>query len=428
VLPAGVSLLQSALEQSPLLRCFDSLTLSCSVRCQFLAPGPLIIAMISRCRRLPAVAASSLLSRPLLVTAALPARHILTAASLSRSVFVVRYRAPLLSLSSSRSITCARRTPRNVPPHPPVPPEGSEDTRDSIPPTPPSLASSLPTESVPPASSDSSSDSHSHPGEDGPRPISAKIIRVLIGGAVAYYLIEHTQFGVRLKKLPEPLMWLTGLHVLVFAMHHTLPQRWVMRNLYSSFDMVRAGRVHTLVTSFISHQGMLHLLANSWGILLFGPPILQVMGSTTQFFAFYGLAGLFSSIVATLCSGFLCRAGIRSAMRSQLALGASGAVMALIGMSTVLFPDHPKYSILGLSKWMGLEEMAPWVVGFDLLLGVYHFASGTRPFLGNWAHLSGFGFGYVYAHTYLRQTNRRVDLFLTKREQDKAKKKMDAKV
>jgi len=134
------------------------------------------------------------------------------------------------------------------------------------------------------------------------------------------------------------------------------------------------------------------LVSNMWILWIFGDNIEYRLGHL-KFLSFYLLAG----VVAALAFGFL------SIDKSFTAVGASGAIAAIMGAYLVLYP---KQHIRVLSwntiyRWKARTYLLFWAVfqfvGFLIELG----AGEPAPvaFVG---HLAGFLFGLLVAQVLIR--------------------------
>jgi membrane associated rhomboid family serine protease len=152
--------------------------------------------------------------------------------------------------------------------------------------------------------------------------------------------------------------------------------QWALKG--TNFDFVH------LLTSMFMHGSLFHLLGNMWFLYLFGFAVEGRM-RTWRFVPMYLLAGICGSLAHHLVFGVK-NPNIPS-------LGASGAIMGVVGAAMLLFP-YAKISVL--SRWSAaaggdyLSDWAMWVVGlyyvgFDLIYGLL----GIRDGVAHFAHLGG---------------------------------------
>ncbi|MEF8893686.1 rhomboid family intramembrane serine protease [Halodesulfurarchaeum sp.] len=149
--------------------------------------------------------------------------------------------------------------------------------------------------------------------------------------------------------------------------------------------------VWTWVTSIFAHSptGFMHILFNSIVLYFFGPIVERKVGSKNFAILFVGsgiVAGL-AQVLATVAVG-----GTTSV------LGASGAIMALMGVLTVLNPNLRIYIyfILPMPLWVATALFAGYSVLVSTAGGIG--AGGVAQL----AHLAGLGIGLLYG-SYLKQ-------------------------
>jgi membrane associated rhomboid family serine protease len=132
----------------------------------------------------------------------------------------------------------------------------------------------------------------------------------LTGGAPAAALLLLTIIGVSLL----------GLYVVPVV---------VDKNLLRPHGLVRRGEYVTLVTSGFIHADLTHLVFNSFTFWAFGFGLERHIG-TPRFIALYFI-GLLTSSIATWA--------IHRGRPGYASLGASGAILAVLFASIVVFPD-----------------------------------------------------------------------------------------
>lgn len=152
----------------------------------------------------------------------------------------------------------------------------------------------------------------------------------------------------------------------------------------------RQGRFHTLVTAVFSHKDFFHLLTNMITFYFFSPTALGVLGGG-GFLRLYLGGGVFSSMTHILWPYYVPRqwpAKYKSNIYTP-ALGASGAVNALVVYSIMLYPRQIIYVNL-------LLPMPAALFGAVFVLkDVYELHQGGGH-VGNAAHLGGAAFGAAF--------------------------------
>ncbi len=141
-------------------------------------------------------------------------------------------------------------------------------------------------------------------------------------------------------------------------------------------------RPWSLVTSTLSHDPstLMHLLFNGIFLYFFGPALEQFLGAR-RFVTLFMIAGALSGVTQVYLQALV--------GPSAGALGASGALMCLMGLSIVL---TPKAKVL----FYFFIPLPLWVVGiFYAFLDVIG-AFNPNDHVGNFAHLSGLALGLLY--------------------------------
>ncbi len=184
-------------------------------------------------------------------------------------------------------------------------------------------------------------------------------------------------------EIKTAVMPLIVLNIVIFIMQIVLG-----KNFTNSFMLV-SGDIFTkpwiLITHMFLHGGVNHLLFNMYALFLFGPFLEQKIGAK-RFILIY----LVSGIVAAFLSSFF----------YSRALGASAAIMGMIGALIILIPELRLllFFVVPMPLWMaGIA----WAL-IDLF-GIF-FPSGV----GNIAHLVGMGVGLLYGLN-LKKEKRKFD-------------------
>lgn len=139
--------------------------------------------------------------------------------------------------------------------------------------------------------------------------------------------------------------------------------------------------VWTWVTSIFSHGGIGHIMMNGIVLFFFGPIVERNIGSKkfTALFLVSGIAAGFAQI------------GIGYLLGNTVPLlGASGAIMAVMGLLTVLNPKLRVYLyfIIPVPLWI-------LTIGYAGI-SVFGFLSGFGAGVAHLAHLAGLIIGLVY--------------------------------
>lgn len=133
------------------------------------------------------------------------------------------------------------------------------------------------------------------------------------------------------------------------------------------------------VTAIFLHGGLSHIVYNLFALILFGLILESILGSKKFIFIF-----LASGIIANLISFSF----------YPSSLGASGAIMGILGTLAVLRP--------GMTVWAFNLPMPMFIAAIiwagGSVLGIFGIGD---PTVGHWAHLSGIVVGIAYGF-YLR--------------------------
>ena len=180
-----------------------------------------------------------------------------------------------------------------------------------------------------------------------------------------------------------------SLNILVFLLWIQFGNehaKFMMDNFLVSWDTLHEGRYWSLITSAFSHNMLWHLFLNMFVFLNFGLIVEQTLGSI-RFLIFY----LFASIASSLSHSIICAFVLHQP--ELLALGASGAVSAVVLLFALFYPQHKVY-------FFGFIPLpAIWAVviisGLDFL-GLVSQAKGTNSPIGYGAHLGGALSGLIY--------------------------------
>jgi len=135
------------------------------------------------------------------------------------------------------------------------------------------------------------------------------------------------------------------------------------------------------------HGGIIHLLGNLLFLWIFGNAVCAKIGNIT-FFLIYIILGMLAGIAHLLFQGGAC-------------IGASGAIMGVVGMYLVFFPanDITCYFVFMIFFRPIVREFTLasfWMILFWLAFDIYGASSGSGG-VAYFAHLGGFAVGFLLA-------------------------------
>ncbi|MEM2889976.1 MAG: rhomboid family intramembrane serine protease [Candidatus Hadarchaeum sp.] len=209
----------------------------------------------------------------------------------------------------------------------------------------------------------------------------------------------------RRPRLPYPAASLTLLILIISVFVIQLAAQFILGSGYyrpgdhgtflyylAASGATVVSRPWTLITSIFIHGGFLHLLFNCLVLLSFGPVLETRIGGKR-------FLGLF------FCSGILAAIGqLLFTAPEAILLGASGAILGVLGALTVLAPRLPVllFFIIPLRLWMA-------TLGFGILsvLLVVFEVGGS---IANVAHLVGLVAGLLYGYKLKREEREKQSL------------------
>ena len=165
-------------------------------------------------------------------------------------------------------------------------------------------------------------------------------------------------------------IWISLFCVVIFSFQLAIPG--FTETFYLSSSALT--RPWQFVTAIFLHGSLVHLLYNLFALFLFGIILERLIGSK-RFLGLFLIGGTFASIIS-----FFWYPG---------ALGASGAIMALIGCLAILRPMMAMWAFGMILPMFFLAII--WVVGS--ILGIFGFGDQSVGYL---AHLSGIFIGILY--------------------------------
>ena len=158
----------------------------------------------------------------------------------------------------------------------------------------------------------------------------------------------------------------------------------------------------TLLTSMFIHGGWLHILGNMLYLWIFGDNVEDTLGHL-KYLCFYLMCG----IIASLTHAFL-------NFSSQVpVVGASGAIAGVLGAYMFLFPKARIRTVLILLVFVRVVSVPAvvllgyWIL-IQILSGMTEFESLTPTGIAWFAHVGGFGAGFILIMMMRKRRGRRL--------------------
>ncbi|MBS7640813.1 MAG: rhomboid family intramembrane serine protease [Candidatus Bathyarchaeia archaeon] len=172
-------------------------------------------------------------------------------------------------------------------------------------------------------------------------------------------------------------------------------------------------RLQTLFTSMFMHADILHLMGNMIYLWVFGDNIEDALGHA-KYILFYLTGGIFAGLVhvcSTMLSLFMKPIPYMISELSTPAVGASGAISAVLGAYMLIYPNAKiRTLVFYLFIITVISVPAYYYLGFwfiyQLLMGVISL-TGITSGVAFWAHIGGFIFGIVTAKAFKIRPRRR---------------------
>jgi len=177
------------------------------------------------------------------------------------------------------------------------------------------------------------------------------------------------------------VMWLSAFGLMDTRFAVDIKEKFAMPPYY----IIRGEKLYTLFTSMFLHADWLHLLSNMLFLYIFGDNVEDVFGhmSYLVFYIICGLAGSFTYIMS-----------LESFIRTDLVVGASGAISGVLGAYLVLYP---KARILTLVFPVIVPIPAVIFIGFWFLMQWLNVIFVSGGMVAYWAHIGGFIAGMILA-------------------------------
>ena len=206
---------------------------------------------------------------------------------------------------------------------------------------------------------------------------------------------EFRIYPIKKKRVLFSSLSVTTSLIIVNVFLFVLFSIWLLVNKFAiDFIAIKPSNIlagkylWTFLTSMFMHGGFFHLFVNMLSLFFVGSFVEKILGKK-RYLWLYIISGVVASLFFVLLS-LMFSIGLDS-----YAVGASGALFALIGFLMLLTPDQPVYMMF-IPIPIKMKYAAP---GMLLALWLISLA-GDIP-IGNTAHLGGLLAGLAYG-VYIR--------------------------
>jgi membrane associated rhomboid family serine protease len=196
---------------------------------------------------------------------------------------------------------------------------------------------------------------------------------------------------------------LIGANTLVFLLELTMSPLTLERFIFhyglvpATINLFNPLTWFPFLTHMFIHSGWFHILSNMWILFIFGDNVEDRMGPW-RYLVFYLLGGFASALLQSLMT------------TDQLvpAIGASGAIAAVLGAYILFYPGARVITIIPLFILPWLVQVPAvifigiWFIS-QLYSGLLSLSSASGASLGGvawWAHIGGFIFGLALARIF----------------------------
>ncbi len=186
---------------------------------------------------------------------------------------------------------------------------------------------------------------------------------------------------------------LIGINVIIFLFQFSMPQAQLQSFIYQygsiPAELANGEDYYTIFSSMFLHGGWMHLIGNLLFLWIFADNIEATIGNI-PFLIFYLVGGVAAAALHTVFN-----------LGSNVpAVGASGAISAVLGAYLVMFPKS-KIKVLVIYFFRAftmsaLVFLGLWI-GQQLISGFFSLGPESAHTSGVawWAHIGGFAFGVI---------------------------------
>ena len=191
--------------------------------------------------------------------------------------------------------------------------------------------------------------------------------------------MSYNNYGNRFQRTTPIVLNLIIINGLIFIAQMVMDKSYELTNLLALYPYDSGlFKPYQLVTHMFAHANFLHILFNMYGLWMFGT-VLERSWGPKRFLIFYFACGLAAGIAQTLL------------VHNSAAIGASGAVMGLLGAFGYLFPNT-QFFIIPFPFPIKAKYLVAIVAAIDLFGG---FHPGGADNIAHFAHLGGLVMGLL---------------------------------
>lgn len=191
--------------------------------------------------------------------------------------------------------------------------------------------------------------------------------------------MSYNSPGNRFQRITPIVLNLIIINGLVFIAQMVLDKSIDLTDMLALYPYDSGQfKPYQLVTHMFAHAGFMHILFNMYGLWMFGT-VLERSWGPRRFLIFYFVCGLAAGIAQCLL------------VHNAAAIGASGAVMGLLGAFGYLFPNT-QFFIIPFPFPIKAKYMVAIIAAIDIFGG---FHPGGADNIAHFAHLGGLVMGLV---------------------------------
>ncbi len=201
----------------------------------------------------------------------------------------------------------------------------------------------------------------------------------------------------RPTRFPVVTLAIIAINVLGFILELQLGSGWVSRWAVIPADIASGRHLPTLLTAMFLHGSWMHIIGNMIFLWAFGPEVEDLMapGRYLTFYLLGGVAAMLAQVAAAPAS-------------TVPALGASGAIAAVMGAFLVTYPRDRIRSLLVILVFVSVRYIpAALLIGVWFLIQFVNLGAVSPQASGGVAyaaHVGGFVFGAVTVRFFQAQS------------------------